>query len=103
MNFAVLAVAWHVRFGGLGERGVLGQLAKVLAASAALGAAAWATHQALRPVMAGGGLGGQALRALVPIAAGGLAYAAAARLLRVGELGELTAAVRRRAARRRAG
>jgi putative peptidoglycan lipid II flippase len=103
MNFAVLAVAWHVRFGGLGERGVLRQLAKVLAASAALAAAAWGTHAALRPAFAGGGLGVQAVRALVPIAAGGLAYVAAAWVLRLGELGELTAALRRRAGRRRAG
>jgi putative peptidoglycan lipid II flippase len=103
MNFAVLVVAWRTRFGGLGSQGVLRQLARVAAASVALGVAAWAAHQALRPAMGGGGLAGQAVRALVPIAVGAAVYAFAARLLRVGELGELLGAVRRRAAGRRSG
>jgi putative peptidoglycan lipid II flippase len=103
MNFAVLVLAWRARFGGLGERGVLGQLARVAVASAVLAAAAWGAHALLAPAVPGGGLGARALRALAPIAAGAVAYAVAARLFRVGELGDLVAAVRRRGARRRAG
>jgi putative peptidoglycan lipid II flippase len=100
MNFAVLAVAWRLRFGGLGASGVYRQLARVLVASAALAAAVVATEHALLPHLQGPGVGRQAALALGPIAAGAAAYLVAARLLRIGELRELLGAVRRRRARR---
>jgi putative peptidoglycan lipid II flippase len=99
-NFAVLALAWRARFGGFGAARVLPQLGKVLAATGVLALAAWGAHAAVAGRVQGGGLGGQALRALAPIAAGALAYFAAAAALRVGELGDLAAALRRRAGRR---
>jgi putative peptidoglycan lipid II flippase len=95
-NFGVLLVAWYARFGGLGSRGVWKQLGKVVLASAVLALTAWAAHQALLPRTAGPGLARQAVRALVPIAAGGLSYLAAARVLGIGELRELVGALRRR-------
>jgi putative peptidoglycan lipid II flippase len=101
-NFGVLYVAWRLRFGDLGAQGILRQLGKVLVASTVLAAAAWGAHLLLADRVSGHGLGRQAVRALVPIAAGGLAYLAAARVLRVGEMHELVGAIRRRAERRRA-
>ncbi|HET9597166.1 MAG TPA: murein biosynthesis integral membrane protein MurJ, partial [Anaeromyxobacteraceae bacterium] len=62
-----------------------------------LGAVAWAVHAALRRAVPGHGLAPLAIRALLPIAAAGVAYLAAARLLRLGELAAFTAALRRRA------
>ena len=103
MNFAVLAIAWRLRFGdggsGLGP-GIWRQLAKVVVASAVLGVVAWGTHHLVAARVTGHGLGRQAVRALVPVAAGGLAYLAAAAALGVAELQELWGALRRRAGRR---
>jgi putative peptidoglycan lipid II flippase len=101
VNFAVLAIAWRLRFGGLGSAGVVRQLAKVLVASAALALAAWGAHRGIAPRLSGGGLGRQALLALVPILAGGGAYVLIARAVGVAELGELLSALRRRRARAR--
>jgi putative peptidoglycan lipid II flippase len=103
VNFAVLAIAWRRRFGGLGGTGVVPQLLRVALASAALGLTAWGAHGWVGARLPAPGLAGQAARAFLPIAAAGLVYAAAARLLGVGELRELAAAVRRRAARRQPG
>jgi putative peptidoglycan lipid II flippase len=99
-NFGVLVVAWRARFGGFGAAGVLRQLAKVAVATAILGLAAWGAHRGAASLVPGAGLAGQAVRALLPVAAGALAYFAAARALRVGELADLTGALRRRASRR---
>ena len=66
-----------------------------------LAAAAWGTHHLIAARVTGHGLGRQAVRALVPMAAGGVAYLAAAAALGVGELRELSGAFRRRAGRRR--
>ncbi len=95
-NFAVLAAAWDRRHGGLGGAGILPQLAKVLAASAVLALAALGAERGLDRLLPPGGLGRQLAVGLLPIAAGGLAYLAAARALRIRELEELVAAVRRR-------
>jgi putative peptidoglycan lipid II flippase len=97
VNFAVLAVAWKRRHGGLGPTGVGRQLARVGAASAVLGAVAWGAHAALQAAVPGRGLAALALRAILPIAVAGLAYLGAARLLRVAELDAMAGALRRRA------
>ena len=102
VNFLVLAIAWQRRHGGLGEAGVYRQLLRVAAASSVLGAVAWAAHAALRPAFTGHGLGTRLLLAFAPIAAAGLAYLGAARLLGVGEMAALTGALRRRARARSA-
>ncbi len=98
-NFAVLAWAWRARHGGLGGTGVVPQLGKVLVASAVLGAAAWGTFHGLDRLLAPGGLRRQLLLGLAPVLAGGLAYLAASRALRIAELDELLGAIRRRRAR----
>jgi len=95
-NFAVLAVAWQRRHGGLGG-GIAAQLGKVLLASVALAAAAYGSERTLERLLAPGGLGRQLVLGLVPVVAGALAYLAAARALRIAELGELSSVLRRRA------
>jgi len=98
-NFAVLAVAWRRRHGGLGGAGLLAQLGKVVAASAVLAAAARGAERGLDDLLAPGGLRRQLAVGLLPVLAGGLAYLGAARALRIAEFGELVSAVRRRRAR----
>jgi putative peptidoglycan lipid II flippase len=96
-NFAVLAWAWRRRYGSLGGAGTFRQLGKVLAASLVLAVAAWVAYRGLLDLLPRGKtLGRQLVLAFGPIAAGGLAYLAAARVLRIGELDELVAALRRR-------
>ncbi|HEY6001622.1 MAG TPA: murein biosynthesis integral membrane protein MurJ [Anaeromyxobacter sp.] len=98
-NFAVLGLAWRRLHGGLGGARLLAQLGNVGAASAVLAVAAWAAERGLDRLLPAGGLGRQLALGLLPVAAGGLAYLAAARLLRIAELGELLSAVRRRRGR----
>jgi putative peptidoglycan lipid II flippase len=101
-NFAVLAFAWRRRYGSLGGAGTARQLGKVVLASVALAAAAWAAERGLSAALPPGKtLVRQLVLAFGPIAAGGLAYLAAARALGIRELDELVAAVRRRRARAR--
>ncbi|ACL64919.1 integral membrane protein MviN [Anaeromyxobacter dehalogenans 2CP-1] len=100
-NFAVLLFSWRRRHGRLGGEGLARQLGKVLLASAALAAVAWAAERGLATLLRDHrGVPAQLALAFGPIAAGGLAYLAAARALRIAELDELLAGLRRRRARR---
>jgi putative peptidoglycan lipid II flippase len=96
VNFAVLALAWRRRHGGLGGSGIVRQLARVVVASVVLGLAAWGAERALAGVLPPRGFGRQLVLGLAPVAAGALAYLGAARALGVAELGELATALRRR-------
>jgi putative peptidoglycan lipid II flippase len=96
VNFLVLLLAWRRTHGGLGGAGLLPQLGRVLAASAVLAAAAWGSAGALAEALPGQGLLRQAVVGLGPVALGAAAYFVTARLLGIAELGELTAALRRR-------
>ena len=95
-NFAVLAIAWRRRHGGLGGGGVYRQLGRVLAASSVLAVVCWGAAGWLAPHLPVQGLARQILLALLPIAAGAAAYFAAARFLGVRELSEIASALRRR-------
>jgi putative peptidoglycan lipid II flippase len=97
-NFAVLGVAWR-RHGGLREAGLVPHLARVALACVPLAVAAWAAWRGLDRLLPAGGLPRQLALGLVPVAAGAAAYLAAARALRIGELDELLAALRRRRSR----
>jgi putative peptidoglycan lipid II flippase len=100
VNFAVLAVAWRRRHGGFGDAGIFRQLARVGAATIVLGVVAWGAARGVDQLLpVAGGIGRQFALALLPIAAGGLAYLAAAKALRIPELGELAGVLRRRRAR----
>jgi hypothetical protein len=106
VNFAVLAIAWKRRHGGLGggqgRGGILhGQLMRVVGASLVLALVAWGAVRGLRLLLPPQGLGRQLALALIPVGLGGLSYLGAARLLRVRELDELWKGVRRRLAARR--
>jgi putative peptidoglycan lipid II flippase len=96
-NFTVLAVAWR-RHGGLGGAGLLAHLARILAACVPLALAAWGTWRGLDRLLPAGGLARQLALGLLPVAAGAVAYLAAARALAIRELDELVAALRRRRA-----
>jgi putative peptidoglycan lipid II flippase len=95
-NFAVLVLSWRRRHGGLGGSGVVPQLLRVIAATAVLALAAWGVHALLAQALPGSGLARALALGLGPVAAGGLAYLAAARLLRIAELDELADVLRRR-------
>ena len=95
-NFAVLAVTWRLHHGGLGRAGIYRQLLRVLAATAVLALVAWAALRGLAAAAPPAGLSRQLALALGPIAAAGVAYLAAARVLRVPELDEIWKAVARR-------
>jgi putative peptidoglycan lipid II flippase len=104
MNYVVLAWAWRRREGTLGGKGVLVQLAKVIAASAVLAVVAWGVQRGLLGLLPPHkSIARQLALGLVPVAAGGLAYLAAAKALRIAELEELGSALRRRRARRAPG
>jgi putative peptidoglycan lipid II flippase len=97
VNYAVLAWAWRRREGSLGGRGLVVQLTKVVAASAVLALVAWGAQRGLLQVLPERKtLPRQLALGLVPVLAGALAYLAAARALRIAELGELAGALRRR-------
>jgi putative peptidoglycan lipid II flippase len=95
-NFTVLAVAWRRRHGGLGGSGLVPQLLRVAAATAVLALAAWGAHALLAAAVPWRGLVRALVLGLAPVAAGAIAYLAAARALRIVELDELVAALRRR-------
>ena len=95
-NFAVLVVAWHRFHGGLGDAGLVRHMGRILLASAVMVAVVFGVKALLAPVLPPAGLVRQAPLALVPITLGAAAYFAAARFLRVGELDEVLAALRRR-------
>jgi putative peptidoglycan lipid II flippase len=98
-NFAVLWLGWRRRHGGLGGTGVVPQLLRVVAATVPLALAAWGVQQAIERALPTGGIGRQLALGLIPVVAGGVAYLGAARVLRIGELGELAGVIRRRRAR----
>jgi putative peptidoglycan lipid II flippase len=97
VNFLVLAVEWRRRHGGLGGSGVFPQLGRVAIASGAMAVVAWLALRGATLLVPAGGIPGQLVRAFGPIACGGVAYLAMARLLAIGELAELRTLLRRRA------
>jgi putative peptidoglycan lipid II flippase len=97
VNFAVMVVGWQRRHGGLAGTGLVRQLVRVCAATAVLALAAWLVHQGLDQALPPGrSLARQLVLGLAPVAAGGLAYLAAARALGIGELAELVGVLGRR-------
>jgi len=81
-NLAVL-LWWVRRLHGVRARGVLAPVLRITAAATACGLVAWGTARLLPDAP---GLGARTLRALVPVATGGLAYVVAGRLLRSAEI-----------------
>nr|MCU0224698.1 polysaccharide biosynthesis C-terminal domain-containing protein [Acidobacteriota bacterium] len=96
VNFLVLAAAFQRGVGGLGERGLWLAVAKVTAASAGMALAAWGAWRGLEAWIGSGDLARNGLDALVPVGVGILAYGALCKLLRVRELDDMIAFLRRR-------
>ena len=100
VNFAVLLVAFSRTAGGVGLAGIAGHWARVLAAAVPCGLAAWATNRAIEQALGTQGTFVRVVGVGLAISAGGLVYVACCRILRVGELAELSAFARRRLSRR---
>ncbi|MBI5543374.1 MAG: murein biosynthesis integral membrane protein MurJ, partial [Deltaproteobacteria bacterium] len=103
VNLAILRIAFGKLMTGVPGSGGSGlQLLKVLTAAAIMGAVAygtlWAVDASLGKSLPRGTLL-QLVRVLTAVGLGGLTYAAACRVLRVGEMSEILSAVRRRAKR----
>ncbi|HLU65059.1 MAG TPA: lipid II flippase MurJ, partial [Kofleriaceae bacterium] len=98
LNFIILYGAFQARVARVRHRAVLGHLARVLAATAVMGAAVWASRAGLERALDGASLPARALLALGPVVAGVAVYALAAHLLRIEELGHYLRRLRRRRA-----
>jgi putative peptidoglycan lipid II flippase len=101
VNFAILVGAFGALVGGVDVRGILVHLAKVAVAAASCGLVAWV---ACRPVEIWLGTAGTPARVAAVaagVAAGGLSYLAACRLLRLRELDDVFGLLRRRRGRGR--
>ena len=83
------------RVGGLEGRRTLGQLGRVVAASAVTGVVAWVLQRLVVGVL-GAGSSGAAVALVVAAGGGALAYLVVARLVGVAELGEVVGMLRRR-------
>ena len=94
---AVVAQAAILRreFGGLELRRLFATSARITIASAALAGAGWLVWDALDSAL-GRGLAGQIVSLGAGLAAGGLVYLAAAKLLRIAELEQIMRLLRRR-------
>jgi putative peptidoglycan lipid II flippase len=95
-NASLLLVFLRRRLGGLDGRRVAGSFIRITAASGAMGAAAFGTHELLVTLVPGTGLLGQVVRLAASIATGLLVLAGAAQLLRVEEFRQASATVTRR-------
>lgn len=84
LNLTVLLVAFQVHVGGLIDRALLGAVARIILAAAAMGAAIWPLGHWLPPLLAGLP-GDKIVGALVPIGVGAVVYFLAARVLRISE------------------
>ena len=98
VNAIVLLASFERGVGGLRGGGMGGPLAKMVAAAAVMGPAAWAVCVAMERFVGTQGIVAQAVTGLVPVAAGALFYLAAARLLRIPEASALLSVLRRRRA-----
>jgi putative peptidoglycan lipid II flippase len=99
LNFTVLYVMFTRRIAPVEHGQIFSCLVRVGIASAIMGAAVWGAYGVISGLHGGGSLLGRAADALVPIAAGAIVYAAAAKLL---GLPEIDAYLRRFRRRRRA-
>jgi putative peptidoglycan lipid II flippase len=95
-NAATLLALLRRRLEGLDERRVLVGLTKIILASMAMGAAAWATATWLDRALPGDGELQKATRVIVAILAGLVTLGAAARTLRIDEFSDAAMTVMRR-------
>ena len=96
LNFAMLYIMFHRRIHAVPHRDLAVYLVRVGAASAVMAACVWASWQGVRALVGIDGFGARLLGALAPVTVGVLAYALACRALRIEELGQILARLRRR-------
>jgi putative peptidoglycan lipid II flippase len=99
VNFFTLALILRGRIKRLNGRDVMFSFVKIAAASALMSAAAYGVYRLLTHNFGTAGLWIQLIEAFVPIATGAIAFAIAAKLLRVRELEQVFGIMRRRFAR----
>jgi putative peptidoglycan lipid II flippase len=99
VNCAVLYVAFHRRIAPLPHLALLAYLVRIGIAAAIMGGATWGTWYGLDRVLGHHGFGVRAVEAMVPVVVGAAVYALACALLRVEELEQLSAKLRRRLTR----
>ncbi len=108
-NLLVLTLSFRVASRGVeGPGGLFAQLARVLAASALMGAAVYGALRGFDALLVGRGIdsaafGPRLVRVLGGVGLGAAVYGLACKLLAIGEMDEVLAAVRRRSARRATG
>jgi putative peptidoglycan lipid II flippase len=95
VNALVLLVVFERGYGGLGAGGLVGALARMLMAAAAMGPVVYWSAAVLETALGRQGLAAHLAGAFGPIVAGLATYLVASRLLGVPELGRLAAAARR--------
>jgi putative peptidoglycan lipid II flippase len=100
-NAGVLLTLLRRHLGGLQEGRIVGSLARIAVASAAMGAAAYFAEEWMRAVLPGRALGPQIVRLGTSIGAALAVLAAASWILRIREFQEGVAMVTRRLGRRR--
>jgi putative peptidoglycan lipid II flippase len=94
VNLAVLVVAFQRGVHPLISRDLLGALARILVAAAAMGAAVWASSRWLEAHL-GAGFSAWSIKALVPVVVGAAVYFAVARILGLAETRTLVGRLRR--------
>lgn len=96
VNAGILFALLQRRLGGLIDRTLLGHLAGMCAAALLMAPAAWWLAVTLESHVGTRGLWAQLATGLVPVVAGGIVYAAAARVFRLPEMQAVLANLRRR-------
>jgi putative peptidoglycan lipid II flippase len=96
VNFALLFFFMRRKLGGVEGRGLFGVFAKVTLASAVMGAACWLVSHRIENYLGLDGLFARLINVGVTIAVGVVVFYLGARLLKVGELTQLTGAIERK-------
>jgi len=96
VNAVVLLATFEGQVGGLRGQGLGGRVARMAAAAAVMGPAAWGAGAAIERFVGTHGIVAQAVTGLVPVAAGAFLYLGAALLLGIPEARTLLAVVLRR-------
>jgi putative peptidoglycan lipid II flippase len=96
VNFALLFFFMRRKIEGIEGRGLLSTFAKVMVASAAMGAVCWLLSDRIENYMGLDGLFARLINVGASIAVGVVVFYLGARLLKVGELTQLTGAIERK-------
>jgi putative peptidoglycan lipid II flippase len=96
VNFAILFFFMRSKLDGIEGRGVFSTFAKVMLASAAMGAVCWLLSYRMENYLGMGGLFARLINVGVSVSVGVIVFYLGARLLKVDELAQLTGAIWRK-------